>query len=148
MSRTKSALFILVVIVTAIIIAFKVDHTDTYVGKRFDKALASGQYDNNKPFSLDAFLEFYDWEHVCVALPGATNDFKTRGKLPYKLKWNDEKHWTLVFIKEHYVVAEIPFDRNDLEAPDHMQDTCFERWEAIVKIVDKGGTPKLRFVAK
>jgi len=146
MSPTKSAIYIFLFILAAIIIATRIDYTDTYVGDRFTKALESGHYDNNKPFSLDAFLEFYDWDKVCVVLPGTTTDFKTRGKLPYKLKWKDERHWTLIFTKEHYVVAEIPFDRDDLEVPDHLQDTCYERWKAIVKIVDMGGVPKLRFV--
>jgi len=148
MSRTKSAIIIFVVIAGAIITALRIDYTDTYVSDRFDKALSSGHYDNNQPFSLDAFLEFYDWDQVCVALPGAETDFKTRGKLPYKLQFADDNHWTLVFIKEHFVVAEIPFSRNKLEAPDHLQDTCFDRWKAIVKIVDRGGVPMLMFVGE
>lgn len=146
MSRLKSALIVFVGVAVAIIVALKVDYTNTYVEKRFHKALASGQYDQNKPFSLDMFLEYYDWDTVCVALPGSTMDLRTRGKLPYKLKWNDDNHWTLVFTKSYYVVAEIAFDRNDLEAPDHLQDVCYERWQAIIKIVDKGGVPKIRFV--
>lgn len=148
MSRTKSAIIIFFVIAGAIITALYIDYTDTYVADRFDKALTSGQYDDNQPFSLDAFLQFYDWDQVCVALPGATTDFKTRGKLPYKLQFEDDNHWTLVFIKEYYVVAEIPFDRDRLEAPEHLQDTCFARWKAIVKIVDQGGVPKLSFVGE
>jgi hypothetical protein len=148
MSRTKSAIFIFIFIVAAIIIALRVDYTDKYVGDRFTKALESGQYDDNQSFSLDAFLEFYDWDKVCIVLPGTQMDFRTRGKLPYKLKWNDEDHWTLVLTKAHYVMVEIPFHRNKLEAPDHLDGMCFERWKAIVKIVDQGGTPKLRFVGE
>lgn len=148
MTRTKSAIIIFVVIAGAIITALKIDYTDTYVADRFDRALESGQYDDNQPFSLDAFLEFYDWDKVCVALPGAKTDFKKRSKLPYQLQFEDQNHWTLVLIKEYYVVAEIPFDRDRLEAPEHLQDTCFDRWKAIVKIVDKGGVPKLSFVAE
>lgn len=147
MSRTQSAVFIFLFILAAVIIALRIDYTDTYVADRFDKALKSGQYDQ-QPFSLDGFLEFYDWDRVCVALPGSTRDFRTRGKMPYKLKWQDQRHWTLVFIKEHYVVAEIPFDRDDLEVAENFQDACFERWKAIVKIVDKGGVPKLQFVGE
>ncbi|QGY39671.1 hypothetical protein GM415_05915 [Pseudodesulfovibrio cashew] len=146
MTRLKSAIIVFVVLAGAILIAVNFDYTDTYVAKRFNKALKSGQYDHQQPFSLDAFLEYYDWDAVCVVRPGAGGDFKTRGKLPYRFKWDDGKHWALVFTKSYYVVAEIPFDRNDMEPPDDQHTGCYERWQAIVRILDKGGVPQLHFV--
>lgn len=148
MTRNKSALIAIVFLATAVGAAVSLDYTDTYVADRFFRALDSPRYESDKPFSLDAFLEYYDWD-VVYACPSADPcpELKTRFGLPYTPKADGEKAWSLVFVKSYYVIAEIPIRHDVLQGPDGLANAGFERWAAIVKITDKTGTKQLSFVA-
>ncbi len=62
----ESALIVFLVLGVAGVAAMTLDYTDTYVATRFHKALASERYEIGSPFSLDSFLEYYDFDDVCV----------------------------------------------------------------------------------
>lgn len=134
--RFKSAITVFLFLAIAFAAVFLFDYTDTYVSDRFHKALASEQYVKGDPFSLDAFLEYYDWDTVCVALPFSEHEFQTRLGRHYTHGAQDHDHWSLVFVKEDYVIAEIVVDRAVLEYPNNLVDTCFNRWSAIVSVDD------------
>ncbi len=148
MTRNKSAIIAIIFLATAIVAAVSLDYTDTYVADRFYRALDSPRYEPDKPFSLDAFLEYYDWDAVCIC-PSATScpELKTRFGLPYTPNADGEKTWSLVFVKSYYVVAEIPVRHDVLQGPEDRANASFERWTAIVKITDEGGAKRLSFVA-
>jgi len=145
-SRFKSAVIVFVVLAGAIVTAVSFDYTHTYVEDRFHDALSEGQYKMGEPFSLDAFLEYYDWDEVCVVIHGQEHDLVNRARLPYELRTTDEDHWMLVFVKSYHVVAEISVSKTELLPPEELSKMCYERWEAIVELRDFGGTPKIRFV--
>lgn len=140
MTRTKSALIIFVGLAIAAFVAVSFDYTDTYVADRFHKALAAEQYEVGAPFSLDAFLQYYDWDEVCVALPYSAHEFKTRFGLSYAHGATDDSHWSLIFIKEGAVVAEIVILRSFIEAPLDLEKPCFDRWSGIVTLDKNEGT--------
>lgn len=147
MSRFKSAVLVFVVLAGAVVTALSFDYTHTYVEDRFHKAFREGLYQMGEPFSLDAFLEYYDWDTVCVVRHGQEHHLVNRARLPYELRTSDQDHWMLVFVKSYYVEAEISVDKAELQPPEEFSKACYERWEAIVELVDNGGTPQLTFVA-
>lgn len=148
MSRWKSALIVFLVLSVAGIAAVTLDYTDTYVADRFHKALDSERYAVGEPFSLDAFLEYYDFDEVCVVVPGGVQpELKTQLGLPFQFSRVNEETWCLLFVKEYYVVAEIHVPRAVLEFPSSLEMVCFKRWEAIVEIVEGiGGIKRMEFV--
>lgn len=149
MTRTKSAVIVFVVLAAAVVAAVSLDYTDTYVADRFHKALGGGRYTPGEPFSLDAFLEYYDWDRVCVcSADSPCPDLTTRLGRPYSLDVQDPSSWSLVLVKSYYVMAEIPILRERLESPEVASGECFERWKAIVEISEKGGVRRLLFVAE
>ncbi len=137
--RTRNALVVFLFMAVAFAIIFHFDYTDTYVSDRFHKALETGQYIKGNPFSLDAFLEYYDWDLVCVALPGSEHDFRNRLGLPYSHAATDDSVWSLVFIKKDYVIAEIAIRRSTLEYPEEIDPPCHARWSSIISIDENEG---------
>ena len=129
--RTKSAL----VVTTGLLLLFAVlvsfDYTDRYVSDRFLKALKEAPAGTDRAYSLDAFMEYYDWDSVCVVMPGADHDFTTLFGRDYKLAPRKEGGWSLVFLKEGAVNAEISLDPAVLEPSDGQKDVCLDRWAAI-----------------
>jgi len=147
MTRYKSAIIISVFLVAAVGVATTFDYTDTYVADRFHEAFEEGRYEVGSPFSLDAFLEYYDWDEVCVVAPGMElPDLKNRLGLPYNHKVDSVTDWSLIFVKSYYVVAEIHINRQKLEYPREMPKEFYERWAAIVEIVDDGMGKRMAFV--
>lgn len=136
MTRTKSAVIVFVVLAGAVATALSLDYTDTYVAGRFTKALDARRFEPGVPFSLDAFLEYYDWEGVCVcASPDDCPGLRGRLGMRYTPAAADDT-WSLVFVKSYYVVAEIPVRRDVLDIPPTLSGRCFERWAAIAEISD------------
>jgi len=150
MSRWKSALIVFVVLSVAGAAAMTLDYTDTYVAGRFHKALASERYELDTPFSLDSFLEYYDFDDVCVVTnDGPHPELRTQFGLPFKHHQIDEETWCLLFVKSYYVIAEIHVKRAILEPPSSLERNRFKRWQAIVEIVDDGsGGKRLEFVGE
>lgn len=147
MTRTKSAVIAFVVLAVAGIAAVSFDYTDTYVADRFHEALREKRYELDSPISLDRFVEYYDWDEVCVFIPGMQGpELKNQFGLTYKHKVTDTDSWSLVFVKEYYVEAVIPIKRSELEFPDELDTPCFKRWAAIVEIVDDGMGLRMNFV--
>jgi len=146
MTRTKSAVIVFVVLAGAVITALSLDYTDTYVAGRFTKALDSRRFEPGVPFSLDAFLEYYDWEGVCVcASPEDCPGLRSRLGLHYAPAASEDS-WSLVFVKSYYVVAEIPVKRAVLDIPPNLSGRCFERWAAIAEISDTDAGRSFSFV--
>ena len=131
--RTKSALIAFVVLTIAFIVVFSFDYTDTYVSGRFNKALDTHSYETGESFSLDAFLEYYDWDKVCVVLPETEQEFTDiLGRTFVPKSHRDNSLWSLVLIKGGRVNAEIPISRDRLEHPADLNGICFDRWSAII----------------
>ena len=150
MTRIKSAIVVFLGLVIDFGAVYFIDYTDTYVADRFHAAVAEEQYELGEPFSLDVFLQFYDWNEVCVVLPQSELEFSTRLGLPYFHAVRDESTWSLVFTKEGYVVAEIPLERAVIEHPLDLDQTCFDRWSGIISLDEnESATParlRLSFV--
>ena len=147
MTRTKSAVIVFVVLAAAVVIAVSLDYTDTYVADRFRKALTGGRYTPGEPFSLDAFLEYYDWDRVCVCSgPAACDDFKTQLGRAYKPKHDPLSEWSLLLTKTGYVMAEIPIRRDELAPPYLLPGQCFERWAAIAVIMEGVSGKRMEFI--
>ncbi|MEF2231111.1 MAG: hypothetical protein V3571_09300 [Pseudodesulfovibrio sp.] len=147
MSRFKSAVIVFVVLAGAAITAVSLDFTDTYVAGRFAKALEAGRFESGTPFSLDAFLEYYDWEGVCVcASDESCPDLRSRLGLPYSIKAGEDA-WSLVFVKSYYVVAEVPVSRALMDITPTLAGRCFDRWEAIAEISETDAGKRFSFVA-
>jgi len=144
--KIKNGLIVFLFLAISVFVAVTFDYTDSYVGDRFTKAVETGHFIKGEAFSLDAFLQYYDWDIVCVVLPGDSPDFKNRVGLPYSLDTDNDAVWYLVFIHENYVIAEIPIDRAFIEFPQVLDDTCFDRWSAIISIDDndEGTNSRLR----
>ncbi len=149
MTRMKNAAIVFTCLAIAVIAALSLDYTDTYVAGRFNKALAAQQYEVGSPFSLDAFLEYYDWDHVYVITPGIPRpELKTQFGMSYSHMADDGGSWRLLFVKSYYVVAEINIQRSDLEYPRDLAQESFERWAAIVEIMDDGDGYRMDFVGE
>jgi hypothetical protein len=141
MTRTKSALIVFVVLAGAVATALSVDYTDTYVADRFRNALEARQYEPGVPFSLDAYLDYYDWDTVCVAAPGSPEpDLRNLFGLHYS-PGAGEGEWSMIFSREGVVVAEVVFADEELLPPTSLPQECLERWAAFVEVdeVDEAG---------
>lgn len=146
MTRMKSAVIVFLFLAIAITVAVSIDYTDTYVSDRFHKALRDEQYESGNPFSLDRFLEYYDWDEVYVIMPGSEKpELRTQFGLPFTHK-SDDDVWSLFFVKSYYVVAEIHIARAELEYPQDLKRDSFDRWAAIVEITDDGTGRRMNFV--
>lgn len=142
--KTKNAIIVFLSLAIAFGVVFSFDYTDEYVGNRFTEAVEDGHYITGKAFSLDSFLQYYEWDTVCVVLPHSVHDFKNRLGLPYSLETDDDSLWSLVFIQKNYVTAVIPIDREFMEFPLDLDDTCFDRWSAIISIDANATSSDLR----
>ncbi|EGB15180.1 hypothetical protein DND132_1974 [Pseudodesulfovibrio mercurii] len=136
--RTKSAL----VVATGLLLLFSVmvsfDYTGKYVSDRFFKALKEAPAGTGRTFSLDAFMEYYDWDSVCLVLPGTEQDFSTRFGREYEPRGEKPGGWSLVFLKEGKVQAEITVDPAVLGPPNRPDPPCLERWAAIFTLSRDG----------
>jgi hypothetical protein len=129
--RTKSALVVIVGLALAFAVVLSFDYTDRYVSDRFHKAIRNTPAGTGESFSLDALMEYYDWDSVCVVLPGSDHGFTTLMGRDYEHQATDIASWSLVFIKERAVTAEIAIDRSFLEYPKNLEEDCFDRWGAV-----------------
>jgi hypothetical protein len=144
MTRRKSALIIFVVLGALVVTALYVDYTDTYVADRFRKALAAGQYEPGESFSLDAFLDYFDWDTVCVVAPGSpTPDLRNRFGLPYLMAEPEDGEWSLVFSRDRAVMAVVSFGNAELAPPRDLPSACIERWAAFMSIEEDAAGRRL-----
>ncbi|XXJ21450.1 hypothetical protein ACR42D_18300 [Desulfovibrio caledoniensis] len=132
--RTKSALVVTIGLLLLFSVLVSFDYTDRYVSDRFFKALQGAPAATGRAYSLDAFMEYYDWDSVCVVLPGADHDFSTLFGRDYELAPRKEGGWSLVFLKEGAVNAEITVDPAVLRPSAGPTDGCFDRWAAIFSL--------------
>ena len=132
--RTKSALGVFVVLFLAFATVFVFDYTDDYMEDRFMQAITNQRANEGDTFSLDALMEYYDWDVVCIVLPGDGPLLKNRLGRPYKGKDVGENAWSLIFVKGTSVLAEIPVSRSFLQPPNTLEKHCFERWAAIFSL--------------
>jgi hypothetical protein len=145
--RTKGALVVFIGLAIAFIVVGLFDYTDSYVGDRFRRAVEAYRTDKGESFSLDAFMEYYDWDSVCVVPTGSERTFQTRAGMTYRHKAVSGQVWSLVFIKENYVVAEIPLERSFLAYPNNLEEYCFDRWQAMFRILkETDGKLRLDYV--
>ena len=142
--RTKSALVVFIGLAVAFIVDFSIDYTDRYVSDRFHEAVLNAPVGTEESFSLDAFLQYYDWDSVCVVLPGSEHDFTTLLGRAYAHRATNLATWSLVFLKEGTVTAEISIDRAFLDHPKHLDEFCFDRWCSVFFLNrDEKGRPYL-----
>jgi hypothetical protein len=87
-------------------------------------------------------MEYYDWDHVCVVLPGSEREFKTILGRPYRLQAANDHTWSLVLLKNDAVNAEIPVDSSILLPPAMPDNQCIDRWSAIFAL-ERDGTGRL-----
>lgn len=147
MNRTTYGLIALVGLVVCFLVVANIDYTDKYVADRFHKALKSGHYEPGTPFSLDAFLEYYDWDTVHVVIHGQDKpDLRTQFGLPFSHWMDDENTWSLLLQKSYYVTAEIHLNRDVVDYPSDLEKQEFDRWAAIVEIVEENGRKQLEFL--
>ncbi|WP_319582929.1 hypothetical protein [uncultured Pseudodesulfovibrio sp.] len=132
--RIKSALVVTVGLLLLFAVLFFFDYTHQYVSDRFFKALSEAPADTERAYSLDAFMEYYDWDSVCVVLPGGDHDFTTLFGRDYEMAPRKEGGWSLVFLKEGSVNAEITVDPAVLEPSAGQKDICLDRWAAIFNL--------------
>ncbi|OIQ49689.1 hypothetical protein BerOc1_01614 [Pseudodesulfovibrio hydrargyri] len=132
--RTKSALVVTIGLLLLFAVLFSFDYTDRYVSDRFFKALKEAPAGTGRTYSLDAFMEYYDWDSVCVVLPGGEHDFSTLFGRDYEPAPRKEGGWSLVFLKEGAVNAEIVVDPAVLEPSADRTDGCLDRWAAIFSL--------------
>ncbi|MDC0336343.1 hypothetical protein OAN24_05575 [Pseudodesulfovibrio sp.] len=149
MTRMKSAIIVFLFLAISITVAVSIDYTDTYVADRFHKALRTEQFEVGSPISLDRFIEYYDWDEVHVIAPGATlPDLKTQFGLPFNHTRDDDGVWSLIFVKSYYVVAEIHIQDSVLGYPLDVPTNHFDRWAAIIEILDDGEGKRMAFVGE
>lgn len=129
--RTKSALVVTVGLALLFYVVFAFDYTDRYVGDRFLQAVKAAPVDSGTSFSLDAFMEYYDWDHVCVVLPGSGQEFETILGRPYRHQAVNDHTWSFVLLKNGSVNAEIPIDSSVLLPPAIPENPCIDRWSAV-----------------
>jgi hypothetical protein len=79
-------------------------------------------------------MEYYDWDSVCVVPPGAEHDFSTLFGRDYELAPRPEGGWSLVFLREGAVTAEITVDPSVLEPAAGQKDVCLDRWQAVFSL--------------
>jgi len=132
--KTKSALAVFTGLLVAFATVFLFDYTDDYMEDRFVRAIENQRTYTGDTFSLDALMEYYDWDVVCILLPGEDHSLKNRLGRPYKGKKVPPDSWSLIFVKGKSVLAEIPVARSFLDLPPQLEEQCFERWAAIFSI--------------
>lgn len=148
-ARIRNALVVFSFLAVAIAIAVSVDYTDTYVAARFHKTLSTEQYKLGDSISLDRYIEYYDWDLVHVILPGQElPDLSNQFGLPYRHSAKDGEVWSLVFVKDDYVVAEIPIERTTLEMPEQVPQAPYDRWHAFIVITNDNGIKRMEFVGE
>lgn len=144
--RTKSAMVVLIGLALAFYVIFSFSYTDRYISDRFHKGVDSISIESGRAFSLDALMQFYDWDSVCMVLPGSDRDFTNLFGREYEPRTTDMATWSLVFLKEGAVTAEITIDRTFLEHPPTKDEPCVERWAAVFYMdLDDHGRRRLRF---
>jgi hypothetical protein len=144
--RTKSALVVTIGLLLLFSVLVSFDYTDRYVSDRFFKALKAAPAGTGRAYSLDAFMEYYDWDSVCMVLPGADHDFSTLFGRDYELAPRKEGGWSLVFLKEGAVNAEITVDPAVLRPSAGQTDGCTDRWAAIFTLrLDEQGNLQMAF---
>jgi len=144
--RTKSALVVTVGLLLLFAVMFTMDYTDRYVSDRFFAAVKAAPAGADRTYSLDAFMEYYDWDSVCVVLPGAEHSFSTILGRTYEPKSAKDGFWSLVFIKAGAVGAEIAVDPDVLGPPNPLDTPCFDRWGAVFTLArDERGKPQMIF---
>jgi hypothetical protein len=144
--RTKSTLVVTFGLILLFAVLFSFDYTGRYVSDRFFKALEGAPVGAARAYSLDAFMEYYDWDSVCVVLPGVDQDFTTLFGRDYELAPRKEGGWSLVFLKEGAVNAEITLDPAVLEPSAGQTDGCIDRWAAIFTLSrDEQGKLRMAF---
>jgi|GEM_PF-1911045 len=144
--RTKSALVVTIGLLLLFAVLVSFDYTDRYVSDRFFKALKEAPAGTDRAYSLDAFMEYYDWDSVCVVQPGAEHDFSTLFGRDYELAPRKTGGWSLLFLKEGTVSAEITVDPAVLEPSAGQTDGCIDRWAAIFTLrLDKQGKLHMAF---
>ncbi|NDV18128.1 hypothetical protein GO013_01680 [Pseudodesulfovibrio sp. JC047] len=132
--RTKSALVVSIGLVVAFGSLFFFDYTDTYMKDRFVRAVDKQRARPGDTFSLDALMESYDWDGVCLLLPGKVHTLKNRFGRPYAGKQMAPDSWGLIFVKDARVSAEIHVSRSFLDIDPELGERCFERWAAIFSV--------------
>jgi len=142
MTRGRSGVIVFVLLAVAVGVALSLDYTDTYVAERFRKALAAGQYRPGEPYSLDAFLDYYDWDEVCFVAPGHEPELRNRFGLPYSPAVR-QGGWSLVFVRGGAVVAEVALTDAELGPPRPLPGICPERWATFVAIEGDGPARRL-----
>lgn len=145
--RIKSALGVFIFMVVAFLVVGVFDYTDDYVADRFHEAVEKQRDSLGETFSLDGFLQYYDWDEVCVVTPGSDQVFKTRAGTTYKHQATSGQAWSLVFVKGDHVEAEITVEPSFLGYPSGLKNHCFDRWAAVFSVVeDEGGRLRLSAV--
>ena len=142
MTRNRSGVIVFVLLAVAVGVALSLDYTDTYVAERFRKALAAGQYRPGEPFSLDAFLDYHDWDRICFVAPGHEPDLRNRFGLAYSPAMR-EGGWSMVFVRGEAVVAEVALADAELAPPRPLPEECLERWATFVSIEEDGPARRL-----
>ncbi|BDQ37795.1 hypothetical protein SYK_21550 [Pseudodesulfovibrio nedwellii] len=147
--KTKSALVVFTGLLVAFATIFLFDYTDDYMEDRFVQAIEKQKTYAGDTFSLDALMEYYDWDVVCILLPDEEHSLKNRLGRPYKGKKISPDSWSLIFVKGKSVLAEIPIARSFLQPPLQLEEPCFERWAAIFSINhDQNGDLRLFVVGQ
>lgn len=145
--RTKGALVVSIGLAIAFMVVGVFDYTDNYVGDRFRRAVEGYRADKGKSFCLGSFMGYYDWDSVCVVPAGSEQTFLTRAGTTYRHKAVSGQVWSLVFIRETYVVAEIPIERSFLAYPNDLEENCFDRMHAVFRILkEPGGRLRLEYI--
>ncbi|MFH1913584.1 MAG: hypothetical protein ABIK45_04855 [Pseudomonadota bacterium] len=142
MTRARSGVIVFVLLAGAVGAALSLDYTDTYVAERFRKALAAGQYRPGEPFSLDNFLDYHEWDRVCLVAPGHEPDLRNRFGLAYSPAVR-EGGWSMVFVRSGTVVAEVALTDAELAPPQPLPKDCLERWATFVSIEEDGPARRL-----
>lgn len=123
------------------------DYTDNYVADRFVEAVERQRDSLGETFSLDAFMEYYDWDRVCIVTPDSEQTFRTRTGTTYTHSATTGQTWSLIFIKGNHVEAEVNLERSFLAYPNGLGKPCFERWAAVFSLeVDDDGMLRLSSV--
>nr|WP_321259737.1 hypothetical protein [uncultured Pseudodesulfovibrio sp.] len=147
--KTKSALAVFTGLLVAFATVFLFDYTDNYMEDRFVRAIEKQKTYVGDTFSLDALMEYYDWDVVCILLPGEEHSLKNRLGRPYKGKKIGSNSWSLIFVKGKSVLAEIPIKQTFLRPPPQLKEECFERWAAIFSVNhDQNGDLRLFVVGQ
>nr|WP_321513413.1 hypothetical protein [uncultured Pseudodesulfovibrio sp.] len=132
--KIKSALAVFAGLIVAFATIYFFDYTDDYMEDRFVRAVENQRAHAGDTFSLDALMEYYDWDVVCILMPGVDHSLKNRLGRPYKGKSIPPDSWSLTFVKGTSVLAEIPVARSFLDIPPQLEEQCFERWAAIFSV--------------